>query len=92
MADDRVPFTVNYTGDYLDVSGNLTVPDIALDLYAGKSFIRHGFLSDQSPTPGDTAYWGRLYSLEITPQHVATSEAIVIFRPWVKVSAFAKGA
>ncbi len=28
-------FHVNYTGDYLDAQGNLAVPDIALDLYAG---------------------------------------------------------
>jgi phosphoglycerate dehydrogenase-like enzyme len=85
-------FTVNYTGDYLDACGNLTVPDIALDLYAGKPFLQHGFLTDQSPQPGDATYWDRLYSLEITPEHVARSEAIVIFRPWVKASAFVRGA
>ncbi|MCO5083145.1 MAG: hypothetical protein M9955_16000 [Rhizobiaceae bacterium] len=92
MEGAGAPFTVNYTGDYLDASGSLTVPDIALDLYDGHPFIRQGFLRDQSPKPGDTTYWDRLYSLEITPQHVATSEAIVIFRPWVKASAFAGGA
>jgi phosphoglycerate dehydrogenase-like enzyme len=86
------PFTVNYTGDYLDQHGELSVPDIALDLYAGKPFIRTGFLTDQSPQPGDATYWDRLYSLEVTPDHVARSEAIVIFRPWVRASAFAQGA
>jgi phosphoglycerate dehydrogenase-like enzyme len=86
------PFTVNYTGDYLDEHGKLTVPDIALDLYAGKPFIAQGFLAEQSPKPGDTTYWDRLYSLEVTPEQVARSEAIVIFRPWVKASAFARGA
>ncbi|MDQ6435362.1 NAD(P)-dependent oxidoreductase [Mesorhizobium sp. LHD-90] len=85
-------FTVNYTGDYLDDHGKLTVPDIALDLYAGKSFISQGFLTEQSPQPGDTGYWDRLYSLEVTPEQVARSEAIVIFRPWVRASAFANGA
>ena len=33
-----------------------------------------------------------MYSLEITPDHVANSNGIVIFRPWVKASAFANGA
>jgi phosphoglycerate dehydrogenase-like enzyme len=85
-------FTVNYTGDYLDERGRLAVPDIALDLYEDRPFIKQGYLTDQSPQPGDTGYWDRLYSLEITPAHVARSEAIVIFRPWVKASAFADGA
>lgn len=85
-------FTVNYTGDYLDEHGSLAVPDIALDLYAGKPFIRQGYLVDQSPPPGDAGYWGRLYDLEITPAHVASSDAIVIFRPWVRARAFAEGA
>lgn len=85
-------FTVNYTGDYLDERGRLAVPDIALDLYEGKPFIRQDYLRDQSPQPGDAGYWDRLYSLEIEPRHVAVSNAIVIFRPWVKASAFARGA
>jgi phosphoglycerate dehydrogenase-like enzyme len=87
-----IPFTVNYTGDYLDERGNLTVPDIALDLYSGKPFLSPGFLTEQSPQPGDVTYWDRLYSLEVTPEQVARSEAIVIFRPWVRASAFANGA
>jgi len=51
-----------------------------LDIFASKPFIQQGFLSDQSPKPGDDSYWDRLYDLEITPQHVAVSDAIVIFR------------
>ena len=85
-------FRVLYTGDYLDERGALAVPDIALDLYEGRPFIRQGYLTDQSPQPGDAGYWDRLYSLEITPAHVAQCEAIVIFRPWVKAQAFANGA
>ncbi|MBB5752200.1 NAD(P)-dependent oxidoreductase [Prosthecomicrobium pneumaticum] len=92
VAGRRSTFAVNYTGDYLDETGALAVPDIALDLYAPHPFVRPGFLTDQSPTPGDTTYWDRLYSLAITPAHVAASEAIVIFRPWVKASAFVDGA
>ena len=85
-------FRVLYTGDYLDERGALAVPDIALDLYQGRPFIQQGYLTDQSPQPGDAGYWDRLYSLEITPAHVAQANAIVIFRPWVKAPAFANGA
>ena len=74
-------FHVHYTGDYLDERGALAVPDIALDLYQERPFIRQGYLADQAPQPGDDTYWDRLYSIEITPEHVANCEAIVIFRP-----------
>lgn len=86
------PFTVNYTGDYLDEQGRVGVGDIALDLYRAHPAIAQDFLRDQSPAPGDTTYWDRLYSLRIEPHHVAASNGIVIFRPWVPASAFADGA
>jgi len=85
-------FSVNYSGDYLDAAGQLTTPEMAFELFAGTPLIRQGFLSDQSPTPGDTRYWERLYDLDITPEHVAISDALVILRPWVRASAFAQGA
>lgn len=85
-------FRVLYTGDYLDETGKLAVSDLVLDLYQNHPFIAYGFLRDQSPIPGEKSYWDRLYSLEIQPQHVAQANGIVIFRPWVKASAFAKGA
>jgi phosphoglycerate dehydrogenase-like enzyme len=86
------PFHVNYTGDYLDEHGALAVPDIALDVYEGEAAIRLGYLTAQSPRPGDATYWDRLYSLEISAEDVARSDAIVIFRPWVRAAAFADGA
>ncbi len=85
-------FDIRYTGDYLDEKGAIGVGDIALDLYDGAPFIGCDFLRDQSPAPGDASYWDRLYSLEIEPHHVAAANGIVIFRPWVKASAFAEGA
>ncbi len=86
------PFTVAYTGDYLGPDGRLAIPDIALDRYDGHPAITVDFLRDLAPTPDDKAYQERLYSLEITPQHVASADGIVVFRPWVKASAFAEGA
>lgn len=85
-------FHVDYTGDYLDERGMLAVPDIALDLYDGLPFVRQGYLADQGPRPGDAGYWDRVYSLEIAAAHVASSDALVIFRPWVTARAFAAGA
>jgi len=92
MENKQVPFSVNYTGDWLDAAGNLTVSDMAFDLYKDKPFIAQSFLTDQSPKAGDASYWERLYELEITLEHVAMSDALVILRPWVRVSAFAQGA
>jgi phosphoglycerate dehydrogenase-like enzyme len=85
-------FDIRYTGDYLNERGEIGVGDIGLDLYADKPFVRSDFLRDQAPVPGDATYWDRLYSLEIEPRHVAAADGIVIFRPWVKATAFAEGA
>ncbi|HVL20708.1 MAG TPA: NAD(P)-dependent oxidoreductase [Amaricoccus sp.] len=86
------PFRIRYTGDYLDETGAVGVGDIALDLYDGVPFVDVDFLRDQAPAPGDAGYRDRLYSLEITPGHVVAANGIVIFRPWVKASAFTAGA
>ena len=85
-------FKLFFTGDYLDAEGKVKVGDIGLNEMAATGFIETSFLKDQQPAPGDDTYWDRLYSLEITPQHVAQANGIVIFRPWVKASAFLNGA
>ena len=85
-------FKVRYTGDYLDEKGGLVFGDIALGRYAGVPFIEQDFLREHSPKPGDTTYWDRLYALQVEPRQVAEANGIVIFRPWVKAGAFAKGA
>ena len=85
-------FTISYTGDYLNERGEVVYEDLCLDLLECVPYVRYGFLTDQKPLPGDPAYWERLYSLEVAPEHVAQSNGLVIFRPWVKASAFAGGA
>ncbi|MBV9307090.1 MAG: hypothetical protein JOZ45_13165 [Acidobacteriaceae bacterium] len=84
-------FRVLYTGDYLNEAGQ-PLPGIGLDLLDGVPHIEVGFLTDQSPKESDTTYWDRLYSIEITPEHVAAANGLVVCRPWVKASAFMKGA
>jgi phosphoglycerate dehydrogenase-like enzyme len=86
------PFKLFFTGDYLDESGNVKVGDIGLETLSASGYIQAEFLRDQQPRPGDDKYWENLYSLEITPDQVANANGIVIFRPWVKSSTFAKGA
>ena len=41
--------------------------------------------------PGDPGYWARLYSLEVTPEHIRGVDGLVVLRPWVKRSTFADG-
>jgi phosphoglycerate dehydrogenase-like enzyme len=85
------PFRALYTGDYLNGDGEPVIPDLAFDHYHGSN-VAPEFLRDQAPPKGDPLYWDRLYSLEVAPRHVAAADAIVIFRPWMKASAFAQGA
>lgn len=87
-------FHVCYTGDYLDVDGRVSVNggDIALDLYEACPWISVDYLRDQQPQAADADYWSNIYSMSLQPAHVAQADGIVIFRPWVKPSAFAEGA
>jgi phosphoglycerate dehydrogenase-like enzyme len=84
-------FNLFFSGDYLNEAGQ-PVRDLGLDRLRATGHIKVEFLRDQMPGPGDSSYWDRLYSLEITPAHVAEANGIVICRPWVKASAFADGA
>jgi len=85
-------FKVRYSGDYLSENGAFVRNDIGLDLLANEPFIETGFLTDQQPQAGDPSYWDRFYALKITPEHVAQANGLVICRPWVKPSAFVRGA
>jgi phosphoglycerate dehydrogenase-like enzyme len=86
------PFRALFTGDYLDEAGEMRGQDIGVEALNATGFIETGFLLDQKPTAGDSTYWDRLYSLEITAEHIAKANAIAIIRPWLKAEAFAKGA
>jgi phosphoglycerate dehydrogenase-like enzyme len=85
-------FKLFFTGDYLDELGRVKGGDIGLEALAASGYVQTGFFTDQQPKPGDDTYWDKLYSLEITPQHVSQANGIVIFRPWVKAHAFRGGA
>ncbi len=85
-------FRVAITGDFLDASGAPAYDDTTLTLLGGCPYVRCHFLTEQAPRRDDPAYWSRLYSLEVTPEHVAGVDGLVVLRPWVPRSAFARGA
>jgi phosphoglycerate dehydrogenase-like enzyme len=84
-------FVLKFTGDLCKADGS-PVADLALDLLAGTPYLEHGFFLEQRPRPGDPTYQQQVYSMQITPEHVASANAIVVSRPWVKASAFRDGA
>lgn len=84
-------FELKFTGDLSDEQGR-PVSDLAWDLLAAAPRIRPAFLADQQPRKDDPTYQDRLYAMQVTPEHVAGAQGLVICRPWVKASAFARGA
>jgi phosphoglycerate dehydrogenase-like enzyme len=85
-------FRIALTGDFLDESGAVAYGDIGQARLEGCPFVRWQFLTDLAPKPGDAAYWSRLYSLEVTTEHIRDVDGLVVLRPWVKRSTFADGA
>ncbi len=84
-------FALKFTGDLCKADGS-PVADLALDLLEAAPFIAHEFFLEQKPRPNDPTYQQNVYAMQITPEHVAAANAIVVSRPWVKATAFARGA
>jgi phosphoglycerate dehydrogenase-like enzyme len=85
-------FQIKYSGDFLNEQGQPADGTIAAELYEPFPFIRHDWLRDQAPQPGDKTYSDRLYSMQLEPHHIADADGVVNIRPYVRASAFAKGA
>jgi phosphoglycerate dehydrogenase-like enzyme len=85
-------FRIALTGDFLNDKGASAYGDLSLSLWDEKPFLQYHFLKDLAPRPGDASYWSRIYSLEITPQHIDGIDGLVVLRPWVKRSTFLHGA
>ena len=47
--------------------------------------------AEHSPRRGDPSYWQRFYSLEVTADQIEGVDGLVVLRPWVKPSTFARG-
>jgi phosphoglycerate dehydrogenase-like enzyme len=85
-------FSVLFTGDVLDKTGNVRGEDLGVEALRSTGFVDADFILEHKPPINDAGYWDRLYSLEIEAKHVAAANAIVIVRPWLKAEAFAGGA
>ncbi len=85
-------FQVALTGDFLDETGRVAIGDAGLGLLGSCPCIRHRFLLEQAPRPGDADYWRRFYSLEVQPGQVEGVHGLVVLRPWVKRAVLARGA
>ena len=84
-------FEILISGDMIDAA-NQPIGDLALDLFDAAGRIRYAFCTDQQARPGDATYRERLYSLEMTAEHIASADALVVCRPWVKADALSQGA
>jgi phosphoglycerate dehydrogenase-like enzyme len=85
-------FRVALTGDFLDEAGNVPYGDIGLGLFATEPRVEWKFLRDLGPGNDDSSYWTRLYSLEVTADHIQGIEGLIVLRPWVKRGTFLRGA
>jgi phosphoglycerate dehydrogenase-like enzyme len=85
-------FRLAYTGDFLDENGAVACGDAGLETLDAAPFIQRWFLRDLAPTPGDSSYWSRFYSLRVQPEHLRDVDGLVVLRPSVPREAFAEGA
>ena len=86
------PFRIALTGDFLNEQGDSAYGDLSFSLWKDRSDIQYHFLKDQSPRAHDPDYWSRLYSMEVTPGQIEDIDGLAVLRPWVKRTAFSRGA
>ena len=85
-------FRIALTGDFLNERGEIAYGDIGIGLLDAVPHVRHHFIRDLAPQPGDALYWSRLYSLEVTPEHIQAVDGLVVLRPWVRRETLARRA
>src|SRR5207249_1446407 len=85
-------FYVALTGDFLDADGRVAIGDAGTALLASRPSVRHRFLTDQAPRPGDGDYWNRFYSLEVSPEQLAGVNGLIVLRPHDKRAALVAAA
>src|SRR5262249_8741359 len=85
-------FRIAFTGDFLDADGRCAYTTEGLDRLDAAADVRYHYISDQQPRRDDPDYWRRFYALEVTAEHIADVDGLVVLRPWVKAETFANGA
>ena len=89
---DMRTFRISLTGDFLNETGSCAYGDIGLSLLDASPYVRYSFIGGLAPRSNDADYWLRLYSLEVEHDHIREVNGLIVLRPWVKLSAFARGA
>jgi phosphoglycerate dehydrogenase-like enzyme len=85
-------FQIALTGDFLNAQGVVPYGDIGLELIRACPHVQYRFINELAPTDGDDSYWFRLYSLEVSANHLRGVHGLIVLRAWVKRSAFESGA
>jgi phosphoglycerate dehydrogenase-like enzyme len=85
-------FRIALTGDFLDERGELAYGPLGLPLLDARPEVSYRFLLDQSPRPSDPEYWRRFYSLQMMHEQVEDVDGLIVLRPGVSRSMFARGA
>jgi phosphoglycerate dehydrogenase-like enzyme len=84
-------FQVALTGDFLNAQGEVPYGDIGLSQIRACPHLRYRFIDELAPTAGDDSYWSRLYSLEVSADHLRDVHGLIVLRAWVKRSTFQSG-
>jgi len=85
-------FRIAITGDFLNKDGKSAYGDLGFGLMDETPFIDYHYLMDHAPNAADPTYYDRLYSLEVSADHIANIDALIVLRPWIKSKIFANGA
>jgi len=85
-------FRIAITGDFLNHAGKGAYGDVGLSILQSEPGMQVHFLLDQAPRKDDPAYWERFYSMQVKPEHITGIDGLIVLRPWVQRSTFARGA
>jgi len=77
------PFQVAISGDFLNEQGVDAYGGLPLDRLRDAPGVEYHFLRDQAPSPGDTEYWNRFYSLRMTSAQLQGVDGLILLRPWL---------
>ena len=78
------PFRLAITGDFLNERGEDAYGGLPLHRLEAAPHVEYQFLQDHSPRAGDSQYWQRFYSLEVSPAHLSVRDGLIVLRPWIK--------
>ncbi|MGE5192332.1 MAG: NAD(P)-dependent oxidoreductase [Deltaproteobacteria bacterium] len=77
-------FRLAITGDILNERGEDAYGGLPLNLLDAAPHVEYHFLLDHAPTAGNSKYWQRFYSLEVTAAHLAGLDGLIVLRPWIR--------